>query len=557
MKRCPAAIVALLAVMLLVRFNVLAVAQPTPYVLTDKPLYTSRDKQVLLQGAGYEPKQTYYVWLQGPLDNLTRSTGIGFVTTENGEIPSILPVTAPPTVSLPIESASSLGTYLVSISNSTTVDSAVARAHYGIWGTSKYLYQRTETVQTSGGGVLPKASLKMTIQNPTGAQVYDTALATNETGSFRASWKIPPDAAMESYSILIHGTGTRDDPATEFVSISKFTVTPATLNVTVHAQPDGPYQRTQKVSAEFVIRYPDSTPVVKMKEGLMPVAFYAGQLKRAELALVASDTTSGAWVAERKIQRNATLDVFYRFVIVANAFDDGYGNTGPEKNVETDSFTVVPVALQVGISFNSTHYQIPFDTITAYVTLGYPDGLQVTNATVRAWLSSAGSTANASVTYDNAAAVWVARYRLSLGDLPRPGAWTLSVEAADTYGNSGSASLEIVAELYYFIAILLLAVIALLLARWLLSKYWHRLYLRAKRVSSAFRDRWKSPSLGRHLANSIVPSQMRRTGYPTLDGDTNGLVASLVFSDDEHDILIGPSHVVRILEAFAYVLFKS
>ena len=417
MKRRPTIIVAFLVAMVLIRYQVLAVAQPIPYVLTDKPLYTSRDKQVLLQGAGYKPKQTYYVWLQGPLDNLTRSTGIGFVTTENGEIPSILPVTAPPTVSLPIESASPPGTYLVSISNSTTVDSAVARAHYGIWGTSKYLYQRTETVQTSGGGILPKASLKMTIQNPTGAQVYDATVAANETGSFRAIWKIPPDAVTESYSILIHGTGTRDDPATEFVSISKFTVTPAILNVTVHAQPDGPYERTQKVSVEFVIRYPDSTPVIKMKEGLMPVAFYVGQLKRAELPLVASDTRSGIWAAERKIQRNATLDASYRFVIVANAFDDGYGNIGPEKNVETDSFTVLPATLQVSVSVNSTHYQVPLDTVTAYVKVSYPDGSPVTNATVRAWLNSAGSIANASITYDETAAVRVATYRFSLGDL--------------------------------------------------------------------------------------------------------------------------------------------
>jgi hypothetical protein len=509
MKRCPTMIVALLVVMVLIRFQVLAVAQPIPYVLTDKPLYTSRDKQVLLQGAGYEPKQTYYVWLQGPLDNLTRSTGIGFVTTENGEIPSILPVTAPPTVSLPIESSSPPGTYLVSISNSTTVDSAVARAHYGIWGTSKYLYQRTETVQTKGGGILPKASVKVTIQNPTGAQVYDMTVAANETGSFEATWKIPPDAVTESYSILVHGIGTRDDPVTEFVSISRFTVTPATLIVAVHGQPDGPYERTQKVSAKFVTLYPDSTPVVTIKEGLMPVAFYAGQIKRAELALVASDPTSGIWAAERKIQRNATLDAEYRFVMVANAFDDGYGNTGPEKNVETDSFTVVPATLQVSVSLNSTHYQIPLDTITAYVSVSYPDGSPVTNATVRAWLSSADSISNASVTYDKTAAVWVVGYRFSLGDLLRPGAWTLSMKAADIYGNFGSASLEIVAEPYYFIAILLLAVFALLMVRWFLSKYWHRLYLRAKRASSSFRDRWKPPSLGRYLGNSWVASRMR------------------------------------------------
>jgi hypothetical protein len=511
MKRCPAMILALLVIMIFIRFQVLAVAQPMPYVLTDKPLYTSRDRQVLLQGAGYEPKQTYYVWLQSPLDNLTRNTGITFVTTENGEIPSILPVTAPPTVSLPIDSTSPLGTYLVSISDSTTVDSAVARAHYGIWGTSKYVYQRTEIVQTNGGGILPKVSLKVTIQNPTGAQVYDTTVAADETGFFQVTWKIPRDAVTESYSILVHGTGTRDDSAAEFVSISRFTVTSVTLIVAVHGQLHGPYERTQKVSAEFVTLYPDSTPVVTIKEGLMPVAFYAGQLKRAELALVASDPTSGIWVAERVIQRNATLDLEYRFVMVENAFDDGYGNTGPEKDVETDSFTVVPATLQVSVSLNSTHYQVPLDTVTAHVRPSYPDGLPVMNATVRARLSSAGSITNASVTYDKTAAVWVVGYRFSLGDLLRLGAWTLTLEAADTYGNSGSASLEIVAEPYYFIAILLLAVFALLIARWFLSKYWHRLYLRTKRVSSAFRGRWKPPSLGRSLGNSWVASRMRDT----------------------------------------------
>jgi hypothetical protein len=499
MKRCPAMILVLLAIMIFIRFQALAAAQPTPYVLTDKPLYTSRDRQILLQGAGYEPKQTYYVWLQSPLDNLTRNTGISFVTTENGDIPSILPVTAAPTVSLPIESTSPLGTYLVSISDSTTVDSAVARAHYGIWGTSKYVYQRTETVQTNGGGIQPKVSLKVTIQNPTGAQVYDTTLVADETGFFQVIWKIPRDAVTESYSILVHGTGTRDDPAAEFVSISRFTVTPVILIVAVHGQLHGPYERTQKVSAEFVTLYPDSTPVVTIKEGLMPVAFYTGQLKRAELALVASDPTSGIWVAERVIQRNATLDEEYKFVMEANAFDDGYGNTGPEKNVETDSFTVVPATLQVSVSLNSTHYQVPLDTITAYVKPSYPDGLPVMNCTVRARLSSAGSITNASVSYDKTAAVWVVRYRFSLGDLVRLGAWTLAVDARDTYGNSGSASLETVAEPYYFIALLLLTLFAIFVVRWVLSKYGRRLYLRMKRISSALRDHWKPPSLGRHF----------------------------------------------------------
>jgi hypothetical protein len=495
MKRGPAMILGLLVIVTFIRFQALAAAQPIPYVLTDKPLYTSRDKQVLLQGGGFAPANSYYVWLQSPVDNLTRNTGVSFVTTDKGELPSIPPATTPPAVLLPIERDGPLGTYLVSVSNSTTSDSATARAHYGVWGTDKSSYQRTEIVQARGGGILPKETLRVTIRNPAGTIVQDASVGANGTGTFLATWKIPPDALTESYAVLIQGTGTYDDTQAEFVSTSKFSVAPAMLNATIHRQPDGPYERAQKASAEFVILYPDSTPVTSIKEGLKPVAFYSGQFRRADLGLVATDPTSGIWIAERMIQKNATLGADYRFMIGANAFDDGYGNTGPEKNVETGSFAVLPATLQVGVSLNSTHYQVLLDTITAYVKASYPDGIPVMNATVRAWLSRAGSIANADVTYDKAAAVWVVSYRFSPGDLLRPGAWTLSVDTADIYGNSGSASLEIVAEPYYFIAILLLAVFALLVARWFMSRYWRRLYLRVKRVSSSFRDRWKLPSL--------------------------------------------------------------
>jgi hypothetical protein len=484
-------IVPLLLVMLIIPFQALAAAQPIPYVLTDKPLYTLRDKQVLLQGGGFAPAEPYYVWLQGPGDNSTRNTGVTFVTTEKGELPSIPPATTPPAVVLPITRNSTLGTYLVSISNSTASDSSTTRAHYGIWDTAKSGYQRTEIVQAGGGGILPKETLRVTIRNPAGTIVQDISVGTDDTGAFLATWKIPPDALTESYAVLIQGVGTYDDAQVEFVSTSRFSVAPAMLNVTVQKQPDGAYQRTQSVSAEFAVLYPDSSPVVSEKENLKPVALYADQFRRADLSLAAADITSGIWIAERTIQKNATLSAKYRFVMVANAFDDGYGNTGPETNVETGNFTVLPAALQVSVILNSTHYQVPLDAITAYVSASYPDASPVTNATVRAWLSSSGSIMNASVTYEKTTAVWIVGYRFSLGDLIRPGAWTLSVETADIYGNSGAASLELIAEPYYFITLLVLTAFVLLLVRWFLSRYWRRLYLRAKRVPSAFRNRWK------------------------------------------------------------------
>jgi len=491
-----ATVVMLLTVMLIVHSPVSANAQTRPSLATDQPLYTLRDKQVLLQGDGYAPRRQYAIWLQTPLDNSTRDSGFTFTTTDNGQVP--------PATSLAIESSLPFGTYLISVSNSTKSDAAVARAHYGIWGTDKYVYQRTDVVQARGGGVLPKASLKVTIRDPTAAFVYDSTIAANETGSFLATWKIQPDAITESYTVFIDGVGTYDSPDAEFVSISKFSVTPALLNVTVRASPNLSYERMQTASAEFVVRYPDSSAVITMKDGLKPAALYAGQFKIADLSLTVSGTTSGIWIAQSKIPMNASLDVKYKFILPANAFGDGKGNTGPGKDIETSSFSVLPATLVVNAALNSTHYQVPFDTLIAYTQVSYPDGTLVANATVRAWLVAANSKVNATVTRDSVNPVWTVKYASSWGDLLRLGTWGLFVQATDIYGNAGSGSLEVSAEPYMLLEILIAAAIVVLVVRWLLLRFWQRLYLGTRRVMSVLRARLRPPSVGRYLNGSPV-----------------------------------------------------
>jgi hypothetical protein len=491
-----AMVVMLLAVVFIVHSPVPAIAQTHPSLTTDQALYTLRDKQVLLQGDTYLPKRDYVVWLQTPLDNSTRNSGLTFTTTDKGQVP--------PAISLPIEPSSPLGTYLISISNSTKSDGAIARAHYGIWGTDKYVYQRTEVVQAKGGGILPKTSLKVTIRDPTAAFVYDSTIAANETGSFLATWKIEPNAITESYTVFIDGVGTYDSPNAEFVSISKFSVTPALLNVTVRGSPNLSYERIQPASAELVVQYPDSTAVTTMKDGLKPVALYTEQFKIADLSLTVSGTTSGIWIAQSKIPMNASLDVKYKFVLSANAFDDGNGNTGPGNDVETRSFSVLPATLVVNAALNSTHYQVPFDTLVANTGVSYPDGATVTNATVRAWLVAANSKVNATVSRDRVNQVWMVKYAFSWGDLFRLGNWALFVEATDIYGNAGSGSVEVSAEPYTLLEILIAAAVIVLVIRWLLLRFWRRLYLGTRRVVSVIKARLRPPSFGRYFSGSPV-----------------------------------------------------
>jgi hypothetical protein len=494
--RAIAMVMTLVALVIVTCFPFPVMAQTRSSLTTDQPLYTLRDKQVLLQGDGFVRNGTYTVWLRNPTDNATRATSLTFATTDKGQIP--------PSISLPIEANATLGTYLVSISNSTKSDAAIARAHYGIWGTDKYVYQRTEIVKAVGGGVLPKASLKVTIRNPAAAFVYDTTIAANQTGAFAATWKIPSDAMPESYTVLIDAVGMYDSPNAEFVSLSKFSVTPALLNVEVNVPPNTSYERTQAASAEFIIRYPDLSEVVTLKDGLKPATLYAGQLKREDLGLAISGTTSGIWTVQYRIPRNASLDVNYKFQMSAKAFDDGKGNTGPGKDVETSSFTVTSATLLVSPTSNSTRYQVPLDTITAYAAVTYPDGTTVNNATVRAWLNASDSKMNATVTRDKTTPVWIIKYAFPWGDLLRLGSWRLNVEATDIYGNSGSSFLEVATEPYTLLEILIVVAAVLLVARWLLSKFWRRLYLEAKRTLSAFRRRPNQPSVGRYFSSSPV-----------------------------------------------------
>jgi hypothetical protein len=318
------------------------------------------------------------------------------------------------------------------------------------------------------------------------------------------TWKIPPTAPTQDYTVFIDGTGTYDSPSAEFVSKSKFSVTPALLNVTIQAPPNLSYNRTQTASAGFVIQYPDSTAVTTMKNGLKPVALYAGQFKIADLSLSVSGTTSGIWVAQSKIPENASLDVTYKFLLSANAFDDGEGNTGPGKDVETSSFNVTATTLIVNAVLNSTHYEVPFDTLAAYAGIGYPDGTPVSNATVRAWLMAANSEVNATVTRESVSPVWIIKYAFSWSDLLRLGNWRLFIEATDIYGNAGSESLEVTTQPYTLLEIVVAAAIVVFVVRWLLLRLWRRLYIETKRAVSALRARARHPSFGRYVNNSPV-----------------------------------------------------
>lgn len=367
-------------------------ARGAPALQTDQSLYTTRDKQVTLVGSGLSQGVKYYVWVGGPADNRTHSTGTSFSPVSGGSIP--------PDILIPIGANASLGTYEVSLSTSGTVDNSQSIAHFGVWGTLKPLYQRTQSVMIMGGGLFPGTSLKLTIRDPAGTFVEESTAVTTTNGDFNNTWRIPEYGVTDVYTIFVDGTGTYDNPQQDYVSQSKFTVTQAVLSVSVAKQPDPGYQRTEQATVSLGIQYPDGSPVVKSKSDISPVILMQNQTTVAAVAPSLMDAANGIWGASIKVLANATLSQRYRFELPAMSFDDGFGNKGASNDIYSDYFQVENANLTITSEVNGTQIQIPFGQVSIISKIAYPDGTPLTNGTVTLLLSTGSTVSNLKAVYD-------------------------------------------------------------------------------------------------------------------------------------------------------------
>jgi hypothetical protein len=444
------------------------------------PLYTTRDKQVILTGSGYAPNGTYYVWMKSPNDNSTHYSGTSFTSLPTGLIP--------PAVALAISPNATFGTYLLSVSNSTKADTSDVTAHFGIWGTTKPLYQRTESVKIMGGGLFPGVSAKLSIRDPAGSYVETATVASNVAGNFNYTWRIPQNATAETYTIIIDGTGTFDNAQQDYVSESKFAVTPAVLTVRVAQQPNPSYERTQTARFSTSLTYPDGTPVLNAKQGIRPVTLLLNQSTIGSVAVSLIDPSNGIWAADAKIPANATPSSRYRFDLSALSFDDSYGNKGGAADLFSGYFQVQNASLVITSEVNGTQIQVPFGQVSVISKIAYPDGTPVLNGTVTVFLSNSSSASKIQLTYDPSIGAWRGSYSSSFWDLWRVGKWTLKVEAADLYGNSGTSTFEVSAQPYLFLVIIGVIVAVALVGRWTVSRYGRKIYLRVRKLVQKLRS---------------------------------------------------------------------
>jgi hypothetical protein len=457
-----------------------------PIVATSQPLYTLRDPQVELTGSGFSTTTTYHVWVRKAGGNATSYASLSFTPVSGGLIP--------PATVLQLAPDDPLGTYVVSISTSPASDTGVAQAHFGVWGTIRQLYQRTEAARVLGGGLFPGGGAKLTIRNPAGNFVHDLTLLADQSGEFRDEWRIPADASLDVYSVFLDGTGTFDDPTREFVSLARFTVAPATLRVTIVNQPSGSYERTETASVTLEVRYPDTTAVTSLKSGSRPVDLLQENLGISTLNLTRVDPTLGRWRAEVKISANASLGTGYRFRLAGGAFDDGFGNAGAADELMSNLFEIRAASFRINAVTNQSSYQIGFDSIRIVSVVNYPDGTPLRNGTVTATISSGSWSTLISLTYDPQTGTWTGIYPTSLLDVSRIGEWTLTVHASDEYANLGETKLSLSVQPFVLALVIVIIVVLALVGNWLVRRYWRRILLRIRKFTLMVRRGRLSPS---------------------------------------------------------------
>jgi hypothetical protein len=456
-------------------------AAPTLLASSDPhtpPLYTQRDKQVSLSGSGYSASP-YYVWVKEPVANSSHYSGVSFTPLASSQIP--------PGVGLQISANVTLGTYLVSVSTSSANDNSQAQAHFGIWGTLKPLYQRSEIARIVGGGLFPGVSSKLSIRNPAGDYVQTASIASGIDGGFNYTWRIPEDALTETYKVIIDGTGTFDNPQEDYVSEYRFSVTQATLIVKIIQQPNLSYQRTETAKITMGLCYPDGSPVAKTQLDTRPLILTQNQSTVAANSMSLTDASNGIWIGEIKLLANATLSTRYRFELPAMAFDDGYGNKGGAVTTVSEYFQVSNASLLISSEVNGTQIQIPFGQVSIISRVTYPDGRPLTNGTVIVHVNTGTSSSDIRLNYDSELSAWRGTYASDFGDLWRVGTWRVTVEAVDLYGNSGNATYDVGAQPYLLIVIVVLLIGLALFGRWTVSKYGRKIYFRTRKLIQKLR----------------------------------------------------------------------
>jgi hypothetical protein len=375
-----------------------------------------------------------------------------------------------PSVSLP-GSTSLLGQYSATVDLVSPVPSAgVASSSFFINIVDFSERERTQTVNIQASGYNASESVTVAIRTQTTSTlVFTQTTPASSAGIVIASWKIPRNATIDTYTVNVSGTSTIKNPA----DTQHFLVNAATMSVAAITLVKPSYQRTETMQFSFQPTYPD-TSVPSTGVGLLTLARPSG----GKIILTAIYNSNAQMFNANYTTSTINETGFWTVTLGARAYSDAYGNTGPGTAI-SNTPQLIPAVLAVTVTTNTNiavGQQLKFNA-----TVMYPDDtILQSGSAVKAYLIFSGTPAiNDSVpmVFDTTLGLWVGAYTARSTDTG--GLWLLVVKASDssTPANTGTATRAITIQntppasfpLYYF-GIIAAIIAALLTAFFLVFK---------------------------------------------------------------------------------------
>jgi PKD repeat protein len=326
-----------------------------------------------------------------------------------------------------------VGQYLTWVDQVAPVaKSSVASSSFYFILTDGIEYQRTQTVNIQASGYNASETVTATIRpesSPT--LVYNATLSASSSGLVITSWKIPRNETVESYVVTLTGKSTIKNPP----DIQGFSIVAAAMTIPTITASQSLYQRTETMQFSFEPTYPDGSNATT---GTANVTLTDPTGIQVNLTAT-YNATAKSFIATYKTLVNDNLGTWNASMAV-NSFDDGSGNLGPNKSVES-----LPSlgAASFTIGANVTTYVGIGQQLKLNATITYPDGTELQSGSVAAYLLYSGSPSvndTVPIVFDSGLQFWIGSYTLQSTD--PGGLWSLYIKASDTAtpANTGSTS---------------------------------------------------------------------------------------------------------------------
>lgn len=396
-------------------------------ISTDLPVYPvwGVGGTVKITALNFAPNLTYYLWLQKPKQLKPTPIAAHFTPVNSGPQPPIL---------LTIAANDPPGTYTLTVSNSTSIDTGGATVRFGVSGTDSQIYERTKTVTAAGGGFAPNSSISLAVAAGNRSfPNFPLNITADGSGDYEYTFRLTPSATTGP--VKTTATGLTFDKHETVSTSSTFYVQPALITVRSLNTPTPLVERTATVNATYRLSYPDGSPVATANA---TVAILSGNTTVASVSLLPVNATTGEYVATWTPSPSANTTAYHFMLSPAN-LSDSYGNTGESPSVSSTDFNVVTAKLQPTIQTDATRERTQNASVT--ISAVYHNGVKVVNVTQATLSLTEPDSRQIKVPISLAGPLAVASFKIPVN--ATLGNWTAAYSIQDLWGNSASGKFTV------------------------------------------------------------------------------------------------------------------